>query len=80
MDEPILWIIIGLVIFFVIREVMLWYWRINDIIKNQNEQLDQMDMLIGEMSVQNKLLLRIVEQIEPVEEPTEPEHEESTPL
>lgn len=61
------------------REVRTWYWKINTIIKYQEEQLDQMDMLIGEISVQNKLLLRIVEQIEPVEEPTEPEDEESTP-
>lgn len=70
-------VIVILLIFFVARELMCWYWKINDIIKNQEEQLDQMDMLLGEMSVQNKLLLRIVQQIEPEDEP---EDNESTPI
>lgn len=61
------------------REVRTWYWRINDIIKNQNEQLDQMDKVLGKISAQNKLMLRIAEQLEPEEEPEEIEHEESTP-
>lgn len=72
-------VVVILLLFFVARELMCWYWKINDIIKNQEEQLDQMDILLGKMNVQNKLLFRIVEQIEPEEEPEEIEHEESTP-
>lgn len=69
MDNPFLWILIILIVIIASREICTWYWKINDIIKNQNEQLDQMDFLIGELSMQNKLLLRIVEQIEPAEQP-----------
>lgn len=80
METIIIAILIGVLIFFVARELMCWYWKINDIIKNQNEQLDQMDYLIGELSIQNKLVLRILEQLEPEEQPDDEQiNEESTP-
>lgn len=28
---------IGIILFFILRGVNLWYWRINDLIKNQEE-------------------------------------------
>lgn len=62
MDSPLLWIIIGLVIFFFIREIMLWYWRINDIIKNQEAQLDLMDAIINELTIQSRQLKKIIDE------------------
>lgn len=80
MDEPIIWIIAAIVILLVVREIMLWYWRVNDIIKNQEAQLDLMDMIIGEMSIQNKLLQRLVKENETSNNSKkETENEESTP-
>ena len=33
----IITISIGIILFFILRGVNLWYWRINDLIKNQEE-------------------------------------------
>ena len=33
----IITISIGIILFFMLRGVNLWYWRINDLIKNQEE-------------------------------------------
>lgn len=70
------------------REVRTWYWKINDIIKNQEEQLNQMDAVIDELTIQsrhskqmltelsnqNKKLLTIIKDIR-----HETDNEESTP-
>jgi len=33
-------IVIGISLFFILRGVNLWYWKINDLIKNQEENID----------------------------------------
>ncbi|MBQ8279845.1 MAG: hypothetical protein IJZ23_08415 [Roseburia sp.] len=58
---------------FLAREMRTWYWKINDIILNQDEQLKLMDKMINELSNQNKKLLTIIKEIRH-------ENDESTPI
>lgn len=37
-----------LIVFFVSREINFWYWRINDSIKNQEEQIRLLKKIAGE--------------------------------
>jgi len=54
MQNPLFWIIIALIIFIVSREVMLWYWKINSIVKNQEEQIDIMDEILEQLKIANQ--------------------------
>lgn len=70
MDEIITWIIIGFLLFLFFREIMCWYWKINDIIKNQEAQLNLMDEMIIEMKQQNQRLQDIITEKEVQKEST----------
>lgn len=66
-------VVVILLLFFVARELMCWYWKINDIVKNQQIQIEQMDAIIDELTIQNRQLKHIVDKT------TKTENEESTP-
>lgn len=40
---------ISLGIFLVIRFILLWYWRINEIVENQQQQLNALLRIEGEI-------------------------------
>lgn len=43
MDQSLyalLYFVIIIVLFLVFREIVCWYWKINDMVKNQNTQID----------------------------------------
>ncbi|KGE14631.1 hypothetical protein [Sphingobacterium deserti] len=41
---------ISLLIFFILRSVMLWYWKVDKIVENQQKQIQQMNTVIEAMS------------------------------
>ncbi len=41
-------IVVLIIIFFVSRGINLWYWKINDSIKNQEEQIKLLKKIAGE--------------------------------
>lgn len=41
---------VSLLIFFVLRSVMLWYWKVDKIVENQQKQIQQMNTVIEAMS------------------------------
>lgn len=49
MDNPIYWIIIGLLIFFVLREIMCWYWRIHERVNNQEKQIELLEDILSKL-------------------------------
>lgn len=49
----IIFAIIGVVIWLAIREVKLWYWRINEIINEQNRQTQILDEILTELKKSN---------------------------
>lgn len=53
MGEFILLLIITIAIFFLCREIMCWYWKINEHLDNQKkiiEKLDKLDQVISELN------------------------------
>ncbi len=36
----LLYIFVVIALFLVFREIVCWYWKINDMVKNQNTQID----------------------------------------
>lgn len=75
MSEPIIGIIVGLVIFFIAREIMCWYWRIHERVNNQEKQIELLEKILFQL---NEINIKIDPDIEIVYE-DETEHEESTP-
>lgn len=75
----ILFILLSFLFWIIIRKLKLWYWKIDTIVKNQEEQLDLMDSMLFEMRVQNQRLRNILTEWEEQEEPQEEENNESTP-
>lgn len=45
----VIFAIIGVVIWLAIREVKLWYWRINEIINEQNRQTQILNEILTEL-------------------------------
>ncbi|PVH27060.1 hypothetical protein [Sphingobacterium corticibacter] len=39
-------IAISILLFFVFRSVLLWYWRVDEIVKNQQKQIQQQQTII----------------------------------
>lgn len=48
--EQILVLVVFVVIFFAVRAVMLWYWKIDVIVMNQQKQIDLLTELIKQKS------------------------------
>lgn len=46
-------IAVAIGVFLLIRSIVLWYWRVNDIVKNQNRQIQL-------MTEQNALLEKLL--------------------
>ena len=55
-DIFILPIVLGMwaLIFWALRSVFLWYWKVNDIVKNQEEQIRLLNELLIEARKNNK--------------------------
>ena len=49
-ESAVFWIIIAIIIFFVVREIMLWYWKINKIVENQDEQIKLLEEILYSMN------------------------------
>ncbi|GGH20367.1 hypothetical protein FAZ19_09935 [Sphingobacterium alkalisoli] len=41
----------AIVIFLLFRGVMLWYWRVDTIVRNQEKQIDQMNTIIRSQNI-----------------------------
>lgn len=39
----------AIILFLVFRGIMLWYWRVNDIINNQQRQIEQQQEILKEL-------------------------------
>lgn len=66
-EELLIYIIIGICIWLLIREVKTWYWKINELLSNQEEQTEIMRKILNELTN---------EQDELIEENTNEESEE----
>lgn len=49
LSSPILMIIIGLLVILLIRELITWYWKINQLIKIQESQEDILKEIHNEL-------------------------------
>lgn len=52
---------VGIVVFLIFREIVMWYWKINEIVSNQrltNELLDEQNDLL---EANNEILSKFVE-------------------
>lgn len=72
-----LYVTMIVIVWILIRDVKCWYWRINEIVKNQEESLDQMDKVINELNLQNKKLLTLINEVR--QQNKTKEEKESTP-
>lgn len=43
---------IGLVLFLAVRAIMLWYWRIDSIIENQEKQIEALKAILKRLTPQ----------------------------
>lgn len=48
----ILFVCVGIIIWLAIREVKLWYWRINEIVNEQKQQTDILNDILNEIHAQ----------------------------
>jgi len=46
MDNPIIWIAIGILIIIVIREIVCWYWKINERLNEQKKQTKLLEEIL----------------------------------
>ena len=54
MDEPIVWIIIGFLVIIISREIVCWYWKINDILEEQKQQTKILEEILYTMTKTTK--------------------------
>lgn len=47
--------------FWIFREVVCWYWKINEAIKNQKEQIRLLRKIAGEPEIKEEILTEEVE-------------------
>ena len=52
--EPFIGLAIAIGLFFIFRFVMLWYWRVDTIVKNQEETIKQLILINNKLSKANK--------------------------
>ena len=56
----IITISIGIILFFILRGVNLWYWRINDLIKNQEENNNLLEKILTFQIRIKKIQLKLI--------------------
>lgn len=61
--------IILVVLFFVFRFLALWYWRVNEIVGNQKQQIELLEKQIDQ-NLDIIALLEMLQGIDPNAEPT----------
>lgn len=50
MDNPVIWIIVILLIILVAREILCWYWKINEILDEQEKQTRILEEILQTMN------------------------------
>lgn len=50
MDNPIVWIIVILIIILVSREILCWYWKINEILNEKEKQTRILEEILYTMN------------------------------
>lgn len=51
LSNPVIVVVFGIVILFIVREIILWYWRINKIVFLQQKQMEILEAMYDEMKV-----------------------------
>lgn len=54
MNNPIFWICISFIIIIVIREIVCWYWKINDILDEHKKQTQILEEMLYTMNPNSK--------------------------
>ena len=49
--NPIIIIVLGIVLILIVREIVLWYWRINKIVFLQQKQIEILESIYEKMNV-----------------------------
>ena len=50
MDIPFEWILIGILAFIILRELMCWYWKTSDILKEERKQTRILEEILYTMN------------------------------
>lgn len=51
LGNPIIIIVLGIVLILIVREIVLWYWRINKIVFLQQKQIEILESIYEKMNV-----------------------------
>jgi hypothetical protein len=51
LNNPIIIIVLGIVLILIVREIVLWYWRINKIVFLQQKQIEILESIYEKMNV-----------------------------
>jgi hypothetical protein len=51
LSNPIIIIVLGIVLILIVREIVLWYWRINKIVFLQQKQIEILESIYEKMNV-----------------------------
>lgn len=51
LSNPIIVVVFSIVILLIVREIILWYWRINKIVFLQQKQMEILEAMYDEMKV-----------------------------
>lgn len=68
MDQEIIYIIVSVIVFFLLRELWTWYWKINTIINHQKNTEKLLREILKELRNEN-------EPVEPIKKETNSEDE-----
>jgi hypothetical protein len=49
LSNPIIIIVLGIVFILIVREIILWYWRINKIVFLQQKQIEILESILEKM-------------------------------
>ncbi|SEL44697.1 hypothetical protein [Parapedobacter koreensis] len=61
LTDVLIFLGVGIVVFLIFREIVMWYWKINEIVSNQrvtNELLEEQNELL---EANNEILSQFVE-------------------
>ena len=69
MENTLIALVVALIIFLVCRELVCWYWKINEISASLKEQERAQRDMLKSLDAINENLISIVEQLTPEAEP-----------
>ena len=53
MSQTLIVVVVLVVLFIVFRSFTLWYWKIDEIVKNQKDQLEVLNQILAHQAQQN---------------------------